>query len=483
MRDLTQLPRGTERRGKESPPDARWMTDAEIRAELPYRSGSILLGQHNGERVGVDDDRHILTVAGSRAGKSSTCLKPNLALWPSSVLCIDPKGELAMETAEIRAAMGQDVHILDPFGEVKGSAARFRKSYDPLNEIKAGRPADIIDNAALIADALIVPDKGNTADHWSLSAKNLLRGLILLALYRDMEYGLTASLSQVREWVTAPSGDDDSEEDGKTIWLSTLFNIMSKADAFDGVMAGVGTTMKGKPRNERGSIISTAVEQISFLDSPAMRDHLSSPDLATLRILKRKPTTIYLVLPASRMATHFRWLRVILTLALAALENEPDGLGDKGAVLFVLEEFPQLGYMRQIEAAAGLMAGYKVKLWTVLQDLSQLKSAYPQSWETFIGNTGVLQAFGNTDATTIEYISGMLGTRQMTQTQANYNTPSGVISGGKPTSESHHMTPLLAPFEVSLHGERDTGMQFIKRAGLPPAFISRLSHKDVRNVG
>lgn len=475
-----ELPRGTQRQRKQTAPAAEWMTQKDL-AQRQYQPGSILLGRDDeGTMIGADDDRHIMTVAGSRAGKSSTCLKPNLALWPSSVLCIDPKGELARETAEARAAMGQDVHILDPFGEVTGPAARFRKTYDPLGEIKAGRPEDIIDNAALIADALIVPDKEGNSDHWSLSAKNLLRGLILLAIYRDREKGLPASLSLVREWITAPLGGEETSN-SDTLWLSTLFKFMSEIDAFSGVLAGVGGTMSGKPRNELGSIVSTAVEQTAFLDSEPMQAHLASSELPSLRVLKQKPTTIYLVLPASRMATHFRWLRTILTVAMAALENEPHQLGDKRPVLFILEEFPQLGYIRQLEAAAGLMAGYQVKLWTVLQDLSQLKSLYKDSWETFIGNAGVVQAFGNTDATTLEYISRSLGELHITEAPKTNATASSMAAGSVKEQQSKSV-PLLAPFEVAQYCERSTQRQIIMFAGKPPAYISRLTHEEVLNI-
>ena len=478
------LPRGTERQRKTTAPEARWMNRADL-SKREYSAGSILLGRDDdGRLIGSADDRHIVTVAGSRAGKSSTCLKPNLFLWPSSVLCIDPKGELATETAQRRADMGQDVFILDPFNEVKGDARKWRATYDPLNEIKAGDPDDIIDNSALIADALIVPDKGGSSDHWSLSAKNLIRGLILWALYRDTKNGLSASLNNVREWITAPLGDAN-EADGHEPWLSTIFDLMGDTEAFDGVLAGVGNTMKGKPKGEKGSIISTAVEQTAFLDSTQMQKHLRGEDLRplpSLRILKQKPTTIYLVLPASRMATHFRWLRTILTLALATLENEPHRLGKDAPVLFVLEEFPQLGYMRQIEAAAGLMAGFNVKLWSILQDLSQLKSLYKDSWETFIGNAGVVQAFGNTDATTLEYISRAMGNLQIMETTPTGATGSSLSGGGSVGRESAKGVPLLAPFEVAQFCARDTQRQIVMFAGKPPAYIHRMSHKEVATI-
>ena len=74
-------------------------------------------------------------------------------------------------------------------------------------------------------------------------------------------------------------------------------------------------------------------------------------------------------------------------------------------MLFLLDEFAVLGHMRQLEDAAGQIAGYGVKLWPIMQDLGQLKALYRERWETFMGNAGVLQFFGNNDLTTLEWIS------------------------------------------------------------------------------
>lgn len=479
-------PRGHHSQRRETAPNAEWMNTQELAAQT-FQHGQILLGKEGENLIGSGDDRHLLTVAGSRAGKSSTCLKPNLLLWPSSVLCIDPKGELARDTAVARKRMGNDVYILDPFGEVTGDAAQFRARFNPLDELKAARKEDVIDDAATVADALIVPDKGGD-QHWSLSGKNLIRGLILKALDDEAHGEGAATLNTVRKMLTLPM--EPTPESRRS--LLGEFNEMAGTDAFAGVLAGVGGTMAGKPPNERGSIISTAVEQTAFLDSDPMQKHLGTestlPPLPSLRSLKRKPTTIYLVLPASRMATHFRWFRLILTLALTALEREKNALpplgnwgGEthEGRVLTILEEFPQLGYMRQIEAAAGLMAGYSVKLWTVIQDLPQIKSQYPDSWETFIGNAGVVQAFGNTDSTTLEYVSRNLGSRLITERVENRGTPSNPAR----SSDTTKSVPLLAPFEVALYGSRDTGAQFIMMAGKKPAYIDRINHREVKSLG
>lgn len=139
-------------------------------------------------------------------------------------------------------------------------------------------------------------------DHWALSAKNLIGGLILYVMHKAPSEG---TLNDVRHLLTLPYQTDEEGEES----LSQHFEAMlGDKDAYDGVLAGVGGSMLGKPDNERGSIISTAMEQTSFLDSKRLRTHLAKSGLPSMRILKERPATIYLVLPASRMGTHFRWL-------------------------------------------------------------------------------------------------------------------------------------------------------------------------------
>jgi type IV secretion system protein VirD4 len=133
----------------------------------------VLLGQWEGRPIGFHDDRHVVTVAGARSGKSSTVLIPNLLRYPGSVIVLDPKGELARACAAHRARMGQRVFVLDPFGETGLPAG----SHNPFAELGHGRAEHVAADAAQLADALII---GNPRDpHWTDSAKNLVRGIAL----------------------------------------------------------------------------------------------------------------------------------------------------------------------------------------------------------------------------------------------------------------------------------------------------------------
>ena len=187
--------------------------------------------------------------------------------------------------------------------------------------------------------------------------------------------------------------------------------------------------------------------------------------------------TIYAVLPGMRMATHFRWLRLIVQMALAAVERHPvprSGL----PVLFMLEEFAALGPMRPIEVAAGLLAGAGVRLWPVVQDFTQLKANYPKSWETFVGNAGTVQAFAVGEMTTADYLSRMLGNTQVIERQNVRVSSSSMGLGDSGLREQLRSARLLEGPEITRAFARGTGRQLVLTPETPPVFMERMDYYD-----
>ena len=277
--------------------------------------------------------------------------------------------------------------MLDPFG-VSGYKT---DSFNPLSMID--NDADTaVDDAALVAEALVIQEEG-PGRHFSAAARNLLRGIILQVC--SDEPPEKRNLLRVRELLTL-------DEHG----FELLIQVMQTNDAFNGVIRRSGNSIASKAPNEKSGVISTAIEQTDFLDSPPLGRCLAGSDFS-LTDLKREPVTVYLCLPAGRMATHSRWLRIIVNLAVEAMEREP--ARPKHPVLFIMDEFAVLDHLSSVEKAAGQIAGFGVKLWPILQDLTQLQSIYKDRWETFMGNAGLLQFFGNNDLTTLEYIAKQLG--------------------------------------------------------------------------
>jgi len=121
-----------------------------------------------------------------------------------------------------------------------------------------------------------------------------------------------------------------------------------------------------------------------------------------------EPITVYLVIPASRIETYNRWLRLLVSVALQSLIDAKDK--PPLPVLFILDEFYQLGELQKVQDAMSLMAGYGVKLWPIVQDLNQLRARYNDKlYETFISNAGCIQMFKPNDNFTAEYFSKRMG--------------------------------------------------------------------------
>ena len=457
MHETDFPPRGSGVAGRpETPPAQTWGHPWQLSENWDWKPGRVMLGKWNGRVLGCDDDRHVVTVAGSRAGKSSTVLIPNLLRYPGSVVVLDPKGELARATAEHRRRMGQRVFVLDPFGETGVPPSGMGAAHNPFAELGMGRPEHVAADAAQLADALII---GNAKDpHWTDSAKNLIRGIVLHLLDTEPK---AATLRELRRILNATPAE-----------LERLFTAMVDSSAFDGVVANIGAAFLGKKESggrELQGILSTAQEQTAPLDDVVRITERSDFKLADLRSGK---ITIYLVLPGMRMGTHYRWLRLVVQQAFAAIERAPVPRGSL-PVWFVLEEFPALGHMRSIETAAGLMAGFGVKLWSVLQDLTQLQTHYPKSWETFLGNAGTIQAFGNADVTTTEHLSKMMGATQVMERQEVRVTGGAMAHGDMGRREHLRGVRLLDANEITRWFSRESGRQLVLVPGRPPIYMQR----------
>ena len=115
-------------------------------------------------------------------------------------------------------------------------------------------------------------------------------------------------------------------------------------------------------------------------------------------------------------------------------------------VLFLLDEFAALGHLEPVERAMGLMAGYGIQLWPIVQDIHQLRALYGQRAGTFLSNAGVLQVFGVNDQQSAQLVSDLLGQETLV-----FETVSRAIDAegtGITFGQPHVGRPLLTPDEV-----------------------------------
>ncbi len=370
---------------------------------------------------------HMLTCAPSRSGKGVSAVIPTLLTYPGSTIVLDVKGENYAVTRQQRRELGHKVYCIDPFKIVEQDSHHLNwlDTIDIEHE-------DCISAAAVLAEMLVI--KSNDDSHWDDSAQDLIQGLILyVCTYEDETQ---KHIGSVREILTAT-------KQART----KVFKKMSESTAAFGIIARVANNMLSREDREMSSIISTAVRHTGFLDDPRIVKHLSSSDFK-LAELKQDKITIYLVIPPDKINVQSRFLRAFFGLSLNAVMANHHQPPEK--VLFLMDEFAQLGYMQKFEDSLSVIMGYGAVFWIIVQDLSQLKFVYPK-WQSFMANTSK-QFFNTVDFETAQYISDTLG-----QTTIAYNTtsvgksstPSSLFSNtSESVSTQLHARCLLNPDEV-----------------------------------
>lgn len=427
--------------------------------------GAILLGRSLYEpawNVGLKDDRAALTIAANRSGKGRSTIIPNLLTWPHSALVIDPKGTNAAVTAAKRGmgggrvredrAMKQLVYVINPFRVNEGLPGMPSPSrFNPLSIVDPAA-ATVYEDVDLLADALVVPS-GGPDSFWDNSARTLIRTVIAHAV--TTEDG--ATLNTVREMLSAVG----VTKDGPT----ALLQAMTENGAAGGMIrAGARQFANAEPR-VFSNVVTTAMEHVSWLDAVAMQETLSESDFSIFD-LKERPTTIYLVLPPEYLDAHPRFLRLFVNLAIKAAS-----MGGRSPIpiLFLLDEFYSLGKMTSLSKAAGNLASYNVKLWPILQNLSQLVELYPDNWEGFIASTGHFQIFGANDTLTARYASERLG-------RAVAFGDSRDPATGKYIRLPVGMVDLRDHVEVGKEVSRASGRQIVFREGDAPFILGRINY-------
>lgn len=477
--DFNSLPRGIPGTSSDSgtAPRALWMPPHRLTDDFwKFKRDKIFLGVVNGLPISIKDDRHLLTIAGTRAGKGTSVIIPNLLIYSGSVMVIDPKGENATATAQRRADdLKQDVYVIDPF-KVAKVPDEYRAGFNPFDLIDPKSP-NLIDDCDSIADALIVASQKETDNHWNSTARLVLRGFIAwIATTLEPE---KRTMNELRRMLYLPSeitpnGTHDTtlDEESFEYLLSQMATNPHKAS---GVPAEVGFTLLGMPSKEKSSLMSTIRQNISFLSSPPIAETLSGnqrcPDLNQWKF---GGVTIYQCLPAGRLNRHSRFFRLFVNQLLLAVEY--NSKVPETPALILLDEMHVLGYMASLETAMGLLAGYGVRIWTIWQDLSQLKHIYNDRWETFMGNSGILQFFGLNDLNSLKYVSERLGNSSMLSVSKSQISAKLQAQGFNGESKSIQPTPLLSPDEVAYFFSRQSNNQLLLYSGADPIFASRLAY-------
>lgn len=418
---------------------------------------------------------HVLTIAPNGSGKGIGAVIPTLLDYPGSTIVLDIKGENYAVTSRFRREqMGHDVFLLDPFGvaQLASSEPVQTHAFNWLDALDPDNP-DVVGESATLADMIVVSE-GSASDssaHFNETAKSLIRGVLVhVSTLPDDK----RNMAEVRRILTLPvtrSGDAPAPLEIE------MAKMMANPRGF-GVPGKAATAFTDTPEKERGSVLSTVRRHIAFLDDPRLLDALSRSDFS-LDDLKRKKMTIYLVMPPARLNAARSFVRGFFGQAINAVmagAGKPDY-----RVLFLLDEFPQLGNMEIVEEKLPLIRGYGGAFWLVAQNLDQLKKTYPR-WQNFIANCGGKQFFGTGDVETARYISDSLGkmTVEFHTKGANVNTGNSMSAGNSDNQQFTGRELLTADEIMRLPREQE----IVLVSGEAPYLLNRLNYlRDAEYAG
>jgi type IV secretion system protein VirD4 len=331
----------------------------------------------------------------------------------------------------------RSVFCIDPKGENARITARARSRFgqvyvlDPFDI--SGQPSaafnplagldpdslDLAEDAALLADALVHDPPGQVGEaHWNEEAKALIGGLIRRAANRHL----------------------------------------------------------GKSEREGSGVLSSAQRHTHFLDSARINQTMASSDFR-FADLKETKATVFLVLPPERLDAYSRWLRLMVAQAIHDLARSP--ARPAAPVLFLLDEFAALGRLEPVERAFGLMAGYGLQLWPILQDMHQLWSTYGERAGTFVSNAGLVQIFNVADVETASWVSKSIGATTMSYQTTGTSTSRGGMQlfETKSASVSTHLSrrELMTPDEIM---RLDSSLEILLRQGEAPVIAAKIRYFD-----
>ena len=419
---------------------ARFANTAEIRKAglLDPKGGldkTILVGKKNGRYLTYGGYQFVILAAPTRSGKGVGIVVPNCLNYSDSLVVLDIKGENFDITSSFRAKHGQKVYLFAPFDE-----AGVTHRYNPLEYI-SDDPAQRLGDIDAIGTALY--SGGNQNDKfWSENAKDLFRGLCLFVLERkDLPKTFGEILRQA-------SGK------GKPL-KEYIFEELKKAQdtghPFSNACIDCLNRVLSNSENTLAGIVATFGTPLLFFQNPRV-DLATSANDFDLREVRRELMSIYFKMPPNKLKEGSVLVNLffdqLLNLNTRVLPSQDKTL--KHQCLVLLDEMTSIGKVAMIAQAVSYMAGYNMRLLTIIQNKSQLEDVYGKAGAlTLLSNHAlmVMYAPSPTVQSDAQEYSEMLGY----ETVKSRSRTSSMQSSS--TSTSDQRRALMLPQEIRELGQ------------------------------
>jgi type IV secretion system protein VirD4 len=426
--------------------DARFASAGEVRRAGLIGSAkptgpSILVGRYGNKFLALPGQLSVMLSAPTRSGKGVGVVVPNLLNWPDSVVVLDIKGENYDITAGYRAEHGQAVFAFSPFDE----AARSHR-WNPLTAVRKS-PLHRVGDLLTIGQVFFPNDGGGTSSEafFNDQARNLFLGLGLVlletpALPRTVGEMLRQSSGKGRSLKDHLSGLITQRRENGSATQPQLSDECT--DALQRLLSNSENTLS--------SVVATFNAPLTIF-ADAIVDAATSADDFKLEDVRRHRMSIYVRIPPNRLANARPLLNLffsqLVSLNTQHLPEQDPTL--KLQCLLVNDEFAAMGRVGVISTAAAFLAGYNLRLLTVVQAMSQLDAVYgDKEARTFATNHGLQILYAPREQRDADEYSAMLGQfteRAMSRGRSRSFSQHGHSSVSR--NESDQRRALLLPQE------------------------------------
>lgn len=409
--------------------------------QQPFSSNKILTQNVS---IGYDGRKHrrnlnTLVIGGSGAGKTRFFAKVNVMQANTSLIVLDPKGEIARDEGHLLEEKGYVVKVLDLINMDRSHC------YNPFTYLQNDN-----DVQKLVSNIFkATTPKGSTSSDpfWDTAASMLLLALVFYLWYEAPTD--EQNFPMVMELLRA--GDVKEDDDSYISPLDILFNQL-EVDVPNHIAVKYYRDYRSGSAKTLKSIQITLASRLEKFNLESLASLTQTDELELDKIGERK-TAIFAIIPDNDTSFNFL-VSVLYTQLFQQLFYTADykyGGSLPVPVHFLMDEFANVSLPDDFEKILSVMRSRQVSVSIILQNLAQLKALFEKQWESIVGNCDELLYLGGNEQSTHKFISELMG--KATIDMNTYGKSTG-HSGSYSTNYQLNGRELMTPDEVRLLDNR-----------------------------
>lgn len=457
------------RRGEEHG-SARWGDARQIckkYSQKPY-SQNILLTQNF--RISLDTHKHrrclnILVVGGSGAGKSRGFALPNIMQCCCSMVITDPKAELLRKTGGLLEKKGYEVRVFDLINPDTSFC------YNPFEYVH-----DDKDVLRLISNLIqnTTPKGSQSSDpFWEKSETALLQALMLYLLHEaPPEEQNFATIMEMLGSAQVKEEDEDYESP-----LDILFDRLEMRDPDSIAVKQYHIYKQAAGKTAKSILISVGVRLAAF-NLPQIAK-LTNTDELDLSNMGERKVALFCCIPDADTSLNYLVGMIYSQLfqTLYYMADRVHGGALPVPVNCIMDEFPNVSLPNEFEKILATCRSRSIYCSIIIQNMSQLKALFKDSWESLVGNCDEFLYLGGNEKETHKYVSELLGKETIdTNTYGQTKGKSGSYS----TNFQQSGRELLQPDEVRMLDNQNALLFIRGERPILDAKYDLMKHPNIR---